>query len=177
MLFAKNTFFKMITDNESISQEEEQETENKAFSPSILHIVIAVVVIAMLSVFIFFALSSKNGHSSYFGLKDKPIEEKDLVHIFSGNYDGKSVLLTVKDVKNENGRLYMIYDLKCDFVPVASQCKCLVNMTNKTYDFDVDENAVKKIPLGNGVILRSSAGKIIFKNEGLGTYKIDLLQL
>lgn len=167
----------MIKDNGETPVNNMQKIENKAFTPKIIHIMIAIAVIVALSVSIFAAFSGGNGRPSYFGLRDKPIEEKDLIHIFSGNYDGKSVLLTVKDIKSENGRLFMVYDLKCDFVPVASGCKCLVNLLNKTYDFGADENAVKKIPLGSGTILRSSAGKVIFKSDGQSSHKIDLLQL
>ena len=167
----------MNTESGEKTVKKEQVTENKTFTPKTVHIIGAVVVIALLSVFIFVALSGGGDRPSYFGLRDKPMEEKDLVHIFSGNYNGKSVLITVKDVKNENGKVFMIFDLKCDFVPVASGCKCTVNLLSKTYDFTTDENAVKKIPLGNGTILRSSAGKVIFKSESFGVDKIDLLQL
>jgi len=168
----------MNTESDEKTETKEQITETKTFTPKTVHIIIAVIVIALLSVFIFVALSGGSGERpAYFGLRDKPIEEKDLVHIFSGNYNGKSVLITVKDVKDENGKVFMIFDLKCDFVPVASGCKCVINLLNKTYDFTTDENAVKKIPLGNGTILRSSAGKVIFKSDGFGTDKIDLLQL
>lgn len=167
----------MNTESDEKTETKEQITETKTFTPKTVHIIIAVIVIALLSVFIFVALSGGGERPSYFGLRDKPIEQKDLIHIFSGNYNGKSVLITVKDVKDENGKVFMIFDLKCDFVPVASGCKCVVNLLNKTYDFTSDENAVKKIPLGNGTILRSSAGKVIFKSDGFGTDKIDLLQL
>ncbi|MBQ5540104.1 MAG: hypothetical protein IIU03_07715 [Bacteroidales bacterium] len=167
----------MNTESDEKTETKEQITETKTFIPKTVHIIIAVIVIALLSVFIFVALSGGGERPSYFGLRDKPIEQKDLIHIFSGNYNGKSVLITVKDVKDENGKVFMIFDLKCDFVPVASGCKCVVNLLNKTYDFTSDENAVKKIPLGNGTILRSSAGKVIFKSDGFGVDKIDLLQL
>ena len=167
----------MNTESDEKTETKEQITETKTFTPKTVHIIIAVIVIALLSVFIFVALSGGGERPSYFGLSDKPIEQKNLIHIFSGNYNGKSVLITVKDVKDENGKVFMIFDLKCDFVPVASGCKCVVNLLNKTYDFTSDENAVKKIPLGNGTILRSSAGKVIFKSDGFGVDKIDLLQL
>jgi len=68
----------------------------------------------------------------------------------------------------------MIYDLKCDFVPVQSNCRCEVDLINNTFDFLQTETPKSKIPLGTGKLLRTTAGKVIFKtNSG----KIDYIQL
>ena len=154
-----------------------QRIENKKFTPKLVHILLAVAAVVVLSVFIFSALSGGGDRQPYFdfGVKDKPVGEADFLHIFSGNYEGKSILVTVKSVKNESGRLYLIYDLKCDFIPVASECKCLVSLSEQTYDFRVDRNAVRDVPLGSGTFSRTSAGKIVFQPSSSG--KIDLLQL
>lgn len=152
--------------------------EDKFFAPKVVHIVVAVVLAVVLGVLVFVGLDMTGGdnskNSSYLGLGDKAITEADLYHLYSGSYDGKSVLITVKDVKNANGKLVMVFDLKCDFVPVAQNCKCYVNLADNTYAFEDSEAVSKKIPLGSGSILRSATGKVVFKPSS-GLY--ELLQL
>lgn len=173
---------KLIMDNNNyntigIQDEKTLVAESKkSFTPKIIHILIAVFAIIILSGFIFVSLSGNTTDNKYTGLKNIPIEEKDLIHIFSGNYDGKSVLITVKKIYQENGKTYMVYDLKCDFIPIASACKCHIDFLNHTFDFSIDEK-ISKVPLGKGSVHRTSAGKIIFKDETDNAYKIDLVQL
>jgi hypothetical protein len=112
--------------------------------------------------------------SAYLGLGDKAITESDLYHLYSGSYDGKSLLLTVKDVKNDKNRYVMIFDFKCDFVPVAQNCRCYVDLQKQTYEFEDMGAGVKKIPLGSGTISRSATGKVVFRPSS-GLY--ELLQL
>ena len=105
--------------------------------------------------------------------ESEEISESDLYHLYSGSYEGKSLLLTVKDVRNENNKYVMIFDFKCDFVPVAQNCKCYVDLQKHTYEFE-DMAAAKKIPLGSGTISRSATGKVVFRPSS-GLY--ELLQL
>jgi hypothetical protein len=141
--------------------------ENRFFAPTVVHIVVAIVVAVVIAVFVFvgmdFNSSISQKNSSYLGLGDKPVAETDLFHLYSCSYDGKSVLLTVKDVKNDNGRLVMIYDIKCDFVPLAQNCRCFIDLNNKTFAFEDSEVVSKKFPLGAGSISRSATGKVIFQ--------------
>jgi hypothetical protein len=152
--------------------------DEKFFAPKVVHIVVAVVLVIIIAVLVFLGLgfsgSDDSSKSAYLGLGSKPVTASDLYHLYSGSYDGKSVLLTVKDVKNENGRVTMIFDIKCDFVPVAQNCKCFVDLSKCTYEFEKTEAISKKIPLGSGTISRSATGKVLFQPSS-GLY--ELLQL
>ncbi|MBR2105545.1 MAG: hypothetical protein IJ933_09740 [Bacteroidales bacterium] len=147
------------------------------FAPKAVHIVVAVVLVVVVAVLVFVGLdfngSGGSKNSAYLGLGDKEISESDLYHLYSGSYEGKSLLLTVKDVRNENNKYVMIFDFKCDFVPVAQNCKCYVDLQKHTYEFE-DMAAAKKIPLGSGTISRSATGKVVFRPSS-GLY--ELLQL
>lgn len=149
------------------------------FAPKAVHIVVAVVLVVVVAVLVFVGLdfsgSGGNKGSAYLGLGDKAISESDLYHLYSGSYEGKSLLLTVKDVKNEKDRYVMIFDFKCDFVPVAQNCKCYVDLQKHTYEFEeIAAATAKKIPLGTGTIARSATGKVVFRPSS-GQY--ELLQL
>ena len=155
-----------------------ESTDGIMFAPKMVHIVIAVVVVVVVAVLVFVGLdfngASGSKSSAYLGLGDKAITEADLYHLYSGSYDGKSLLLTVKDVKNENNRFVMIFDFKCDFVPVAQNCRCFVDLQKHTYEFEEAGAATKKVPLGSGTISRSATGKVVFRPKS-GLY--ELLQL
>ena len=152
--------------------------EDKIFAPRVVHIVIAVVLAVILAVLVFIGLdfggvTSKN--SAYLGLGEAPVVEADLYHLYSGTYDGRALLLTVKDVKKEsNGKHTVVFDLKCDFVPVAQNCKCYVDLNSMTFDFEETDAIAKKIQLGSGTIQRTATGKVVFKPAS-GRY--ELLQL
>ena len=153
--------------------------EGSFFAPKAVHIVVAVALVVVVAVLVFVGLdfngSGGSKGSAYLGLSDKAIAESDLYHLYSGSYEGKSLLLTVKDVKNDKNKYVMIFDFKCDFVPVAQNCKCYVDLQKHTYEFEEIAAAVaKKIPLGTGTISRSATGKVVFRPSS-GLY--ELLQL
>ena len=141
--------------------------DEKMFAPKMVHIIVAIVIVVVAAVLVFVGIdfngSGNSKNNSYLGLGDKPVEEADLYHLYSGIYDGKSLLLTVKDVKNENGRYIMTFDLKCDFVPVAQNCKCYVDLAKNTFEFEQSDVVAKKFSLGAGTISRMATGKVIFK--------------
>ncbi|MCR5454535.1 MAG: hypothetical protein K6F33_06070 [Bacteroidales bacterium] len=156
----------LIQSSEQKSEDGVNNVNEKFFAPKVVHIVVAVVLAIVIAVLVFFGLdfsgANESQNSAYLGLGDKPITEVDLYHLYSGSYDGKSVLLTVKDVKDDNGRYVMVFDLKCDFVPVAQNCKCYVDLKKKTFEFEDSEAVSRKIPLGSGTISRSATGKVVF---------------
>jgi hypothetical protein len=165
----------------SSGQHSEYDMDNmneKFFAPKVVHIVVAVVIAIVVAVLVYIGLyvtaSEDSKNSAYLSLGDKPITEVDLYHLYSGSYDGKSVLVTVKDVKNDHGRYVVTFDIKCDFVPVAQNCKCYVNLDEKTFEFEELESVAKKFPLGSGTIKRSATGKVVFLHSS-GLY--ELLQL
>ncbi|MBR4266955.1 MAG: hypothetical protein IKQ46_12955 [Bacteroidales bacterium] len=152
--------------------------KKKSFVPRIVHILLAIIVIVVLSILIFTNADFNKGrdytHLRYSKMKNEPIQKEDLLNLFSANYNDQNILITVQDVVIEEGKTYMIYDLKCDFVPVQSNCRCEVDLINNTFDFLQTETPKSKIPLGTGKLLRTTAGKVIFKtNSG----KIDYIQL
>ena len=155
-----------------------ESVDGNFFAPKAVHIVVAVVFVVVVAVLVFVGLdfngSGGSKSSAYLGLGDKAITESDLYHLYSGSYDGKSLLLTVKDVKNDKNRYVMIFDFKCDFVPVAQNCRCYVDLQKQTYEFEDMGAGVKKIPLGSGTISRSATGKVVFRPSS-GLY--ELLQL
>ena len=155
-----------------------ESAEGNFFAPKAVHIVVAVVLVVVVAVLVFVGLdfngSGGSKSSTYLGLGEKAITESDLYHLYSGSYDGKSLLLTVKDVKNDKNRFVMIFDFKCDFVPVAQNCRCYVDLQNYTYEFEENGAASRKIPLGSGTISRSATGKVVFRPSS-GLY--ELLQL
>ncbi|MBO7462391.1 MAG: hypothetical protein J6T96_07325 [Bacteroidales bacterium] len=155
-----------------------ESVEGNIFAPKAVHIVVAVVLVVVVAVLVFVGLdfngSSGSKTSNYLGLGDKSISESDLYHLYSGSYDGKSLLLTVKDVRVEDDKHVMVFDFKCDFVPVAQNCKCYVDLQNRTYEFEEMGSASKKVPFGSGTIARSATGKVVFRPSS-GLY--ELLQL
>ena len=150
----------------------------KFFAPKVVHIVVALVLVIVIAVLVYISLyvsaSEDSRNSAYLSLGDKPVTEVDLYHLYSGTYDGKSVLITVKDVKSDRGRYVVTFDIKCDFVPVAQNCRCFVNLDDSTFEFEESEIVAKKFPLGTGTIKRSATGKVVFQHSA-GLY--ELLQL
>ena len=155
-----------------------ESAEGNFFAPKAVHIVVAIALVVVVAVLVFVGLdvngSGSSKGSAYLGLGDKKITESDLYHLYSGSYDGKSLLLTVKDVKNDNNKFVLIFDFKCDFVPVAQNCRCYVDLQKQTYEFEDMSSTAKKIPLGSGTISRSATGKVVFRPSS-GLY--ELLQL
>lgn len=150
----------------------------KLFAPKVFHVVLAVALAILIAIVVFLWLivceNSDSENAAYFGLENQPVTEMDLRHLYSGTYDGKSVLITVKDVTNDNGRCVMVFDLKCDFVPVAQNCKCYVDFDKKTFEFEDSVVIAKKLPLGSGSISRSATGKVVFRSS---SNLYELLQL
>ncbi len=144
------------------------------------HVVMAVVLIVILSMVVFINIdfSSDGGRVervSPSAMRNMPIAPDDLVHIYSGCCDGMSVLITVKSVREQpGGGVDMVYDIKCDFVPLASGAVCHVDMESRTLDFGHPDGESPKIDLGKCVVERTSAGKLAIKSaDG----KFELMQL
>lgn len=153
---------------------------NGGFQPRWYHLVIAVLLVILMSLLIFMRIdfNSDGGHvvkDPPSSLRNMPITAHDLVHIFSGNCGGQSVLITVKGVEDvSDAGCVLIYDLKCDFVPVVSGARCEVDLTNSTFDFGHDEAVSRKVELGKGHMERTMAGKVVLKPE---SGKYELIQL
>jgi len=156
------------------------EMQYGGFRPRWYHVVMAVMFIVILSMFVFMNINfdSDGGNVekvSPSSLRNMPVTSADLVHIYSGNCDGMSVLITVKSVQDvSEGKAEMVYDIKCDFVPVASGAKCEVDLGANTLDFGHHEAIDRKIMLGKGTVERTPAGKIRIK---AGNGKYELVQL
>ncbi len=148
------------------------------FRPRWYHVVMAVMLIVILSLFVFINIdfSSDGGRVEKISQsRNAPIVPADLMHIYSGSYNGVSVLITVKDVRDlQDGKVEMVYDLKCDFVPVASGAKCTVDMERRTLDFEAGGAVSRKIKLDPCTMERTSAGKLVLKAAG-GDF--ELIQL
>ncbi len=152
--------------------------KKKSFVPQIVYILLAIVVIVVLSILIFsntdFNKTQDNRHLQYSKMKNEPIQKDDLLNMFTATYNNQSLLVTVKKVIFEDGKTYMIYDLKCDFVPIQSDCRCEVDLINNTFDFLQKETEKGRIPLGSGKLQRTAAGKVMLKtNSG----KLNFIQL
>ena len=142
------------------------------------HIAMAVMsmVILALLVFINIDFNSDGGRVeklSPSAMRNMPIAPSDLVHIYSGNCGGAQVLITVRSAQDMGGGMVdMVYDIKCDFVPVATGARCLVNLADNTLDFGHNEAVERKVRLGSGKVSRTAAGKVVI-NAG----DLELVQL
>ena len=169
-----DSMLRNIDDNGMVRTDEPE----VGFVPKLGHIVGAVVIIILLGVFVFVSIdfddNDSNKSASYTGLSNVPITEADLFHLYSGSYEGKSILLTVKEVKKDGNKHVMLFDLKCDFVPVAQGCRCMVDLAAKSFSFEDNEEITRKVPLGAGSIQRTAAGKVVLKPAS-GLY--ELVQL
>lgn len=147
----------------------------RRFTPKVIHVVLAAIVAAALAVLVYSSLTAP-GHESrgYTRLQKEPVTADDVRHIYTASYDGKCVLISVKDVVAEGGFYYMVYDLKLDFVPIASRNRCKVDFISQRFDFmGADGGPDYRIPLGSGSISRSPSGKIRFVCDG----GLEFLQL
>lgn len=166
--------------NAMISEQMGSEMADGGFRPRWYHVVLAVLIVAALSVFVFISIdfSSDGGNVAKEGvssMRNMPITPQDLVHIYSGNSDGKSILITVKSVEEQDAQnCVLVYDIKCDFVPVATGARCAVNLESRTFDFGGNEAISRKVDLSSGSISRTMAGKVVLKPAH---GKFELLQL
>lgn len=166
--------------NAMISEQTGIEMASGGFRPQWYHLVLALLIVAVLSVIVFLTIdfSSDGGNvarDANTSLRNTPISAGDLVHIYSGHCDGKSILITVKSVEEQKGgKCVMVYDIKCDFVPVATAARCDVDLEARTFDFGYNSALSRKVDLSTGTIGRTMAGKVVLKPSN---GKFELIQL
>lgn len=166
--------------NSMVSQRLGIEASDIGFQPRWYHLVLAVLVIASMSLFVFVSINFDSdgedvARESVTSLRNMPVSPGDLVHSYSGNYEGTSVFLKIiSATDNGNGTCDVVFDVKCDFIPVAQSVSGVFNLDNRTFDLGAQESVLRKVPLDKGTIERTISGKLVLKPYG-GAF--ELVQL
>lgn len=162
---------------ESVLLEHQDMEESESFVPKPVHIIVSVLVIVILSVLILLSMRSggdNGGDGVGVSQRARPIAPGDLVNIYSGTYDGKSILVSIREVRGDGDSAMALYDLKCDFVPVLQGASCKVDLQARRFCFDEADMRKCKLSLSDGLLERTAAGKIVMKSS-CGSY--ELVQL
>ncbi len=156
------------------------EAADIGFQPKWYHLVLAVLVIAAMSLFVFVTINFDSDGDNIAdeapaSLRSMPVSAGDLTRIFSGNYDGKSVLITIKSAQETSpGICTVVFDVKIDFVPVAVGAQGVFDLGKRTFDLGANEQITRKVPIDKGTMERTISGKLVLRPD---SGKLELVQL